>query len=214
MRKFLLLLFVALPLLVTPAEALPKKNRSWTGNMGIGYTVPNDVIDELMASGFNLAVGATWKPRRSPVGLWTGLGYNGWDVNGRTLDSIGVMNGDLRIWSITGGVVWPIETKKAVDVEFSAGFGFYRVQVELLNPSFDIVPPGCFSWWGWCQGPVTVPVADVVGSADSIRTGWDIGMAISFTLHNQSEIYIQAKFHRINTKEKTEFIPITVGYRW
>lgn len=213
-RSALLLIGLLAPLWASPAAALPQKNRSWTGQMAAGYTAPSGVVDDLFLGGATFAVGATYKPKRSPIGAWAELGYNGFDVNGPTLEAIGVQVGDLRIWSVTGGFIWPIHTKNKVDLYVLGGVGWYRAQVELLNPSFDTIPPGCATWWDWCQPETPIPTAEIVGSRTATEPGYDGGLGLTFTVKNRSEIYIELKYHRIETEVPTELYPFAVGYRW
>ena len=40
------------------------------------------------------------------------------------------------------------------------------------------------------------------------------GVGVTFELPSSSQIYIEAKYHWINTKETTQYLPIVIGYRW
>lgn len=206
---------LAMPMLATLAAAQPQKNRAWTGQIAVGYSASQGIIDEFFGAGFTFAVGGTYQPKRSPVGAWAELGYNGFDVSDAILEQLDVGSGDMRIWSLSGGFLWSIRTKSPVDVYVSGGPGWYRQEVELVNPGLEVLPPGCAVWWDWCQPETPIPASDIVGSRTTTRFGYNGGFGLTFALESGSQIYVELKYHRIDTtKEPTEFIPLAVGYRW
>jgi hypothetical protein len=47
------------------------------------------------------------------------------------------------------------------------------------------------------------------------KLGYSLGLGLSFTLKNDSEIYLDLRYQRMDTDpEATEWIPVYIGYRW
>jgi len=44
--------------------------------------------------------------------------------------------------------------------------------------------------------------------------GFNLGAAITFELDNDSVIYLEAKYHWVDTQATAKFMPISIGYRW
>ena len=66
------------------------------------------------------------------------------------------------------------------------------------------------------RAPVpTRPTKLVVASESNTDFGWNGGIGVTFELASGSQFYLEAKYHSIDTSPaKTEYIPITFGYRW
>ena len=41
-----------------------------------------------------------------------------------------------------------------------------------------------------------------------------MGAALTFKVGLGSQLYIEAKYHRVETERATEYIPLVIGYRW
>jgi len=54
----------------------------------------------------------------------------------------------------------------------------------------------------------------ITDKASSTEFGYYVGAAITFELAGDSIIYIEAKYHTIETEVQTTYIPISVGLRW
>lgn len=54
----------------------------------------------------------------------------------------------------------------------------------------------------------------VVDETSTTRFAWNVGVGVEFPLQDGSAWFIDARYHRIETSEPTEFIPIQVGYRF
>lgn len=213
-KQALLVLGIAL-LLAGPANAQQvEKNRSWTGQLAAGYSAPLGIVDELFEGGFSLTGGATYHRRNVPViGAWIEGNYNGYDVNQAALDQIGVANGDLRMWSATGGL--SLEAKGKVGFYFALGAGWYRREIDLVNPTTTTTGLACNPWWDFCRLVALVPTQNVVGSRKTSGVGYNGGFALTFRLASGSQVYVEAKYHYIPADlAPIELIPILVGYRW
>jgi hypothetical protein len=41
-----------------------------------------------------------------------------------------------------------------------------------------------------------------------------VGAAITFEVSNDSIVYLDVKYHSVQTEFQTSYLPISVGYRW
>jgi len=215
MRKAALLTLLMAAALVSPALAQPMKDKLWTFNIAAGYSMANGVADEFFDGGLGFEFGATYMPRRGHFGAWVGTAYSGLDVNDETLELIGVNDGDMRIWSLQGGGIWSSRSKKTANFYVSLGVGWYRREIDLINPALEFVPGWCSPWWDFCQPASLVRTADFVGKDRTSDAGYNGAIGMTFTLKNESQVYVELQYNSVqNDAVDTEFIPLTVGYRW
>ena len=214
MKKAVLLTALVAAVLASPARAQPVRDRTWTFHIAAGYAVGYGVVDDYFDGGLSIEGGATWMPRRGHFGVWMQGAYAGLDVNDDTLKLIGVRDGDMRIWSVGTGGIWASRTKSVVNVYLAAGGGYYHREIDLVNPDVETVPGWCSDWWGYCQPGSVVLVEDYVGKDRTNEFGYIAKVGLTFTLKNQSQIYVDLSYNNIGTPVETEFIPLTVGYRW
>ena len=59
-----------------------------------------------------------------------------------------------------------------------------------------------------------MPGSVVTDSVSSTEFGYNLSAAITFELSNESVIYLEAKYHWVDTQMTAEFMPISIGYRW
>ena len=59
-----------------------------------------------------------------------------------------------------------------------------------------------------------MPGSVVTDSVSSTEFGYNLSAAITFELSNESVIYLEAKYHWVDTKVSAKFMPISIGYRW
>ena len=215
MQKRHLFVLATILLLSTPALAqLPEKTRTWTPQVAVGYSGATGIVDELFTGSFSMAGGATYQPRRVKViGAWLELDYNGYRVSRTALDEIGVANGDLRVWSAAGGL--RLATSGKVGFYFNLGLGWYRQEIDLLNPTQPEVGIACNPWWNFCRAVGIVATQNIVGSARTSALGYNTGMGLTFRLLNLSEIYLEVKYNYVPGEVAAlEMVPFVLGYRW
>ena len=58
------------------------------------------------------------------------------------------------------------------------------------------------------------PGSVITDSVSSTEFGYNLGAAITFELENDWLIYLEAKYHWVDTKVSAKFMPISIGYRW
>jgi len=214
-KRLALLILTICVLLPAPASAQrPEKKTAWSGQVGAGLSGSIGIIDELMEGGFSITGGATYNVRRAPFfGFWFEGNYNGWDVKQQELETLGVKNGDLRIWSITSGI--SLRTRGKVGFYGALGGGWYRQQIDLVNPAESNPAIACNSWWNYCTGVSLVVSQNVVGQVSDGSVGYNAGLGLTFKLRSENMIYIEVKYHNIpHDVAAIELIPFIVGYRW
>jgi hypothetical protein len=214
MRRTALLTALVMLALAAPAAAQPLRNRTWTGQLAGGYSAPEGNADDFFDGGFTILGGATWMPREGHFGLWMEAGYSGFDVTDEALENIGVADGDMRIWYGTGGVIWSTRSTRKVNFYIAVGGGMYRRVIDLLNPTLEYVPEYCNPYWYFCEPGSVQATSEIVGENRETEVGYNGGFGLTFTLDNDSQIYVELKYHSMSTDMDTEFLPLVVGFRW
>ena len=93
------------------------------------------------------------------------------------------------------------------------GIGGYYLDGRLTSTGLVYYPPGCGYWWCWpgSVGPGTL----IRGSESTTEFGYNLGLGLTFEMGSGSQLYLEAKYHRIETDPvATEYVPLVVGYRW
>ncbi len=210
------ILLIALAFLASlSAVAQPKAPISkWSGQISAGYSNPMGIVDELFDGGVSISGGVTYHPRRAPLlGFWSEAGFQDHDLVQSELDAIGVSNGSLRIWSLSGGI--SLETRGKVGFLASAGVGIYRWQVDLVNPAENNLVLACSDWWDFCVAGI-ITTQNVVGTVNNRDFGYTGGLGVAFRLKKGRRISVEARYHyvELDTLEPIKLLPIHVGFRW
>ena len=199
-----------------PAQAQDTR-KEIQGYAALGYSMPTGVADDYLDGGWNISGGVIWRPAPAkPFGLRFDLGYNWWDassgvVNAAQAQGLRVDDGGGSVWSLAADAMWEFGGPARVGGYVAAGIGGYSRYLELTN---EVIVPGyiCDPWWGWCY-PAAVP-GDVIYAEDRVtKFGANVGVGITFPVGN-GEMYVEARYHYIDTPKATEYIPILIGYRF
>lgn len=194
------------------AERPDKDWKKWFGHIGGGFSAPTGETEKVLDSGWNFNGGATYWPEEWPVGLALELGYNSFDIKNEVVQEIeDATSGGVDVWSVTADFLWSPRTTGTVGVNILGGIGGYYSRYDLGRPG---TWSGVGCWWGWCR-PVAGTGTIIVDSGSTTDFGFNLGAALTFNVGLGSQIYIEAKYHRVQTEnEAEEYIPIIVGYRW
>jgi len=214
MLKMRVLVLAVACLVFSPSAMAQQKDwKSWYGHAAIGYSSPEGAAGDALDGGWNINAGAAYNPDDWPVGLFAELGFNTFDVNRRTTETLEATDGDVDIWSLTGGFLWTTRNEGLVNFYTEGGIGWYLIDVTLTDPALALVPGFC--GWYWCVPPGVVETDAIVGSDSTIRFGYNAGIGLAFTVGKGSQIYLEAKYHWAQTTNKTtEYLPIVLGFRW
>ena len=209
----------------TRASRPDKDWKSWFGNLSLGYaSVDGDGGGESFDDDFYLEGGATLWPETSPVGLSLNASYSEFDAKASAIDMINdaldadgqgrpITGGDASVWGLTADGVWGTRGDRKAGFYVAAGVGMYYYKTQLETLGIISYPPVC--GWYWCV-PGGAGVGTVATTADSDwEWGWNVGVGMTFAVGSSgSQIFLEAKYHEIDTDRPAEILPISIGYRW
>ena len=195
------------------ADAQFKKTwKSWYGHVQGGYSMVQGDLDNVLKDGWNISGGATYKPKDWLLGVTMELGYNDFNMTSEALDFFESSGGDASITSLTIGGIWAPNLNGKIGFSLQAGIGGYYVRGQLTEPAY-VCGPICNPYYWWCWWGCT-PGSVITDSVSSTEFGYNLGAAITFELENDSVIYLEAKYHWVDTQTTAKFMPISIGYRW
>jgi hypothetical protein len=214
--KTVLPLIVILGLFVVPTTAeaqYSKPWKDWYGHVAGSYVLTEDDFAQVFNDGWGISGGATYRPDSWAIGIMGELAYNDFGMTTEAREFFESSGGDGEIWSLTAGLVWGPKLSGKIGFNLQAGIGGYYVRGRLKEPGY-VCGPICdpfnpwWCWWGCTPGNV------ITDSTSSTNFGYYIGAAITFELDNDSIIYLEAKYHTVETDFQTSYLPISIGYRW
>lgn len=184
----------------------------------IGYSPTVGSTSQYFDGGFTFGGGLTWRPPGHPLGLRADLEYSRFDAT-RNLVAINQQADQMQIDSGYGEAVG-----LSVDGEYKrpltswvSGFALAGVGVDYfrvaLTQTFAFGTYFCDPWVGFCSFGL-VPGQVVVASGSSTRFAWNAGAGLDFRLHDGETFFVEARYQRIETRQPTAFIPLTVGLRF
>ena len=213
--KRILPLAVILGLLVVPTTAEAQYSKPWKDwyvHVAGSYVLTEGDMSRAFNNGWGLSGGATYRPDNWFLGITGELGYNDFGMTSEARDFFESSGGSGSTWSLTTGLLWAPKLSGKFGFNLQAGVGGYYVQAKLTEPAYvcgPVCPP--YSWWCWWG---CTPGNVITDSASSTNFGYYIGAALTWELDNDSIVYLEAKYHTIDTEVKTTYIPISIGYRW
>ncbi len=231
MRRSSAVLFCCFLLLFSASArggARPDKDwKGWFGHFNFGYNLPTGSIGDIVGDDWSLNGGATYWPDTWPVGLSLELGWAEYDVKNSAIQAINdaiqqdpansglISGGDLEDWSFSLNALWGPDTSGRVGFYLLAGVGADYLKGRLTDTGLVYYPPICDPWYWWCIPGGFGPGTIVRLSDSTTEFSWSVGTGLTFEVGTSSQIYIEARYHGIETdRTTTEIIPITLGYRW
>ena len=190
------------------------RDTGFTFKVGGGYTPTVGLTKNRFDPGWNVLAGAGYNFHRH-FGILGEFQYNNLGVPQRVLDNFGTPTGDAYIWSATlQPVVNLTSSESRVGVYVTAGGGFYRRNINFTEPSTAV---GTFfdPWYGYYNA--AYPTSRILGQARQDAGGVNGGAGVSFLLSQNSgaRLFIEGRFHHIFTdNSNTDYIPITIGFKW
>jgi len=213
--KVLSLVVILSAFLLVPATADAQFSESWKdwyGHVAMGYSLMQGDAADVAKDGWNFSGGATLYPSDWPVGISLGLDFEQHDLKREVLDAFESSGGNLDITALTVGLTWSPRTKGSVGFYVNGGIGAYYLKGRLTEPGVicgPICPP--YSWWCY---PGCVPGDITTDSISTTKIGYNLGIGVTFPVGRSSMIYVEAKYHTVQTDVSTDYFPILVGYRW
>ena len=226
--RTLILLSAAILLVSGSASAQPRPDKnwkSWFGHFDGSFTLPQGDAGDVLDDGFSLSGGAMYWPEEWKVGLVLDLDYTELNISSSSIrdindaiedaDGEGSLNGgDVTVWSLTVNATWsPSDTGSGFYL--IGGIGVYDVEGRVTERGVVFFPPVCDPWFWWCHPGGVGPGNVLRASTSSTEFGWNAGLGWAFEVGTGSQLYLEARFHSVSTSPLgTDYLPLTVGYRW
>jgi hypothetical protein len=193
------------------------------GHVSFGPSFAQGKTGDFLESGWALHGGATWMSPSRPMGLRLDFGVDWFDMKRSVLDLIDTTpetpatitppdNGDARSWSGTVDFIWNPSNKGKVGFYLVGGVGVYYSQYGLSENGYG-TGYWCDWYWGYCY-PTLVEGEYLIESGSTWDWGLNAGAGVTFELSSGAELYLEAVYHWVDTKEGAEFLPVTLGIRW
>jgi hypothetical protein len=203
--------------LMASAPALAQEKKEVQGYVAGGYSSPAGAAGDYTNGGWNVSGGVLLRPApHSPFAVRFDLGYSYMGANNNALNvanssGLRVDDGYMSLWNLTAEGLWEFGNPDHVGGWVGVGFGGYRRYLELTN---TVIVPGyvCDPWWGWCY-PAAVP-GDVIQANDTLtKFGYSATAGINFAV-GPGQMYIEGRYHWMDSTKYTEYYPILIGYRF
>jgi hypothetical protein len=197
--------------LICAAASLAQEINHFTFDLGFGFINPVGSTGRQLNEGwnFNGGVGANFNQW---LGAKLNLGYDSFGISSGTLNTIGVPDGSVSMFTVTLDPVVHLTPNGHFDVYVTGGGGLFRQQQTFTQPSSAVVP-GYDPFFGFY--PATIPVNQVLGSYSVNKPGIDAGMGIAVGTKWHGKIFAEAKYKRMfDGNFHTDYVPVTVGFRW
>ena len=184
-----------------------------------GYAATTGETSDYLNGGFSISGGVILRPAHKASGL--GIRFDlGWNYFGATSNLINLAqnenfridSGDGSVGSLTGDILYEFHQASKVGFHISAGIGGYHRYVQLTETAL-VGGSVCDPWWGYCY-PAVGTGDIIVASKSTTKFGFNGGLGVDFHLGNGSTVYVEARYHWVDTSHATEYIPIVVGYQF
>jgi opacity protein-like surface antigen len=184
-----------------------------------GGAVTTGRTADFLNSGWNIGTGFTWRPSHdAPIALRADLSYSRFNATNQLI-SLGEVVNQTRIDDGFGQIVGldldavfttPISRHARAYVLGGVGVDYRKIE---LTQTVAVGGYICDPWWGFCSpGYVTGDL--LVQRTETTRLAWNAGLGLDFSLGNGQSWFIEARYHRMETQDPTEFIPIRIGLRF
>jgi hypothetical protein len=198
------------------AQTAPKEV---TGYIAGGYTTVEGTTSEFVNDGWNISGGAIVRPNpNKPLAFRVDVGYNYFNASRNAIEEAN-MNSPVRtddgwasMFTVTLDALWNFGKAGHPNLYFGLGIGGYRRYVQLTQEAL-LGGTICDPWWGICYP--AVGVGDVITADDKLtKFGYNASLGMTFPTKSGGELFVEGRYHRMESDQPTEFIPIIFGYRW
>ena len=192
---------------------------------GGGFSIPTGATKHYQNLGWNLKVGGGYNWNRR-LGAMVDYDYNSFGVPSKILNQVNSQGGGAtHLWSLTVNPRFNYKTSGRVGGYVLAGGGFYRKVVSFTQPFNSQC--AYYSYYGCVPGTVNQTVAHFSNNAG----GLDFGTGVTYKLSEFGnwKVFVEARYVWVDnqpssasksangyapTNYRTEFVPITFGFRW
>ena len=198
-----------------PAQAQDKKEVQ--GYIAGGYVMPEGHAADYLNDGWNISGGAIFRPRpEKPFGVRVDFGYSTMDANNKAVNALAAKgfqanDGYMSMWNLTAEALWEFGNPDKVGGYLGVGGGGYRRYTALTAQAL-VSGAYCDPWLGWCYPYTTV--GTVVTNSDTLtKWGWSTALGMTFAVGN-GQMYLEARYHWMQSSPTTQYLPILIGYRF
>jgi hypothetical protein len=194
--------------IASAASLLAQESPKLTFDLGAGFTESIGATrTDLEKTGWNVEAGGGVH-LGGGLGIKLDLGYDYLSVNTATLNGLGAPNGSVTVFSALVNPVYHLPSYKGTNFYVTGGGGYFHQSdtFDAPNASVAVANP-FFGFYGPSSG---------LTSAYSVnKPGYDVGGGFEFALSPRAKVFIEARYdHMFNSPSHTDFIPVTVGWRW
>ena len=188
------------------------------GYVAGGYVEPIGAAGDALGGGFNISGGVVWKPSPARgLGVRADLGFNLWNASQTAIDNFAgtgsalVDSGYASMFSLTIDALWQFGQPDKVGGYVGLGIGGYRRYAALTN---EVLQVGyiCDPYWGYCYNATTTGY-QVIADDTLTKFGVNASVGILFPV-GAGEMYVEARYHYVDSPKSFEYLPIVLGYRF
>ena len=210
--------FVVAPMIAALAvsgSAFAQCRGDYLGNVAINYANPNG---NDLGGGASFTAGVTYQRIKWPVGILLELSHNNFSVPSvpvetETPGQSAYLYGKAQLWSLTANAIWSREVDDKLGYYAVGGIGTYKRTLELSAPGGFNSISWCNPWTGECTNGL-VPVSSVVGTQTETAFGYNLGVGVTYWIGCRTQLYLEARYHWVNTSKSMRFMPIAFGIRF
>ncbi len=201
---------LAAVLCATPLVA--QEGSHFTFDVGGGFTQPLGNTGRRLDTGWNVKGGAGFNFNRW-VGAQIDVGFNRFDINGATLNTVGFPGGNLQVFSATLDPIVHLAPGHHVDVYLIGGAGLYRTTQQFTQPTTSSLV-GFDPFFGFYN--VLVPTTEILSSYSVNKPGVNIGAGFAIGTKWHGKFFAESRYNRIfmGNNRHADYIPVSFGFRW
>lgn len=216
-RFLIVALFAGLPAFGVARSGEPLAARPVVGHVAAGFASPLSDAADFFDAGWQASAGATFHFSPAvPVGMRLDLGYTHLPAVEQAIGTgtfpVQVHSGHLAVTHFTVDVLFEFGGRGHIGGWMGAGVGVMNRRIETTTT----VPVAvlCPTDLGFPICPPSTTGRPVESDDELTQDGFDVNAAVRFPLPSGSEIYVEARYERMESNPATEFIPIVAGFRW
>jgi hypothetical protein len=183
-----------------------------------GPTITQKDAATNLTNGWNAGAGLTWYPVKAwPLGFRADASYSKFDARQPLLGQAATMAGT----SVDSGIVtmWGGDTDLELDLPLSphsrmyllGGIGWYKQQETYKQNS--VTSATICDWWGCAPGYISSETT-VYRQTGAWQNSRNAGVGFEFALAPGATFFVDARYMRIGSNAKNDFIPVRFGLRF
>ena len=179
-----------------------------------GFNEPVGQTSDILQGGWDVGFGVAFRQPGSPLALRLEMNYaqnnatNQLINQGTAQSGLQINSGWADLFSVTANAELRFPFTQGSYGYIIGGIGGYYTQISLTTQGYGYV---CDPWFGYCY----LASGDVIVSQNDVtKFGWNAGAGMSFALRSGMTLFFEARYNEIQTTQKFEYVPITVGLKF